>query len=748
MKRLQTILIAFIFFLAGVSALYSQVSKNEQCEKFVSELISKMTLEEKVGQLIQYSAGFDTGTQTFGPSEGSEELIRKGMIGSFLNIVGAEETKRLQKIAVEESRLKIPIIFGLDVIHGFKSTFPVPLAEACTWNPDLVEFSSRWQSIEATSAGIHWTFAPMVDIARDPRWGRIVEGNGEDTYLGSVMAVARVKGFQGDDLTKEDAMLACVKHYAAYGGAEGGRDYNTVDMSERTLREYFLPPYKAAIDAGAGSVMASFNEIGGVPSSASKFLMTQLLRDEWKTDAFVVSDWNSIGELVPHGVAADLKEAAKLGIEATIDMDMEGSAYFFHLVSLVNEGKVDIKFVDDAVRRVLTAKFILGLFDNPYKNCNPEREKKVVQCKEIIDATKKVADESIVLLKNENNVLPLNKDLKKIAIIGPLADNNFDPLGPWDQQGDTSIVVTVVDGLKNKLGKNNEVIYSKGCEIINESTEGFDEAVSVAKDADVIILCLGETLRIGGEAKSRATMNIPGVQELLAKEIDKLGKPTILVLMNSRPLEINWFQENVEGIIEAWFLGSQSGNAIADVLFGDVNPSGKLTVTFPRSVGQIPYYYNHKNTGRPYFGGTRGFFSMYLDIENSPLYPFGFGLSYSTFEYSNLTLNNKKITMDGSVQISVDVKNASNIAGQEVVQLYVRDLVGSVTRPVKELKGFKKIILQPGETKKVEFELDKSDLAFYDINMNYKAEPGEFKVFIGTNSQELLEDSFILENNN
>lgn len=719
----------------------SLFAQKKSFEQRADSVLALMTLEEKVGQLVQYSGGWATGAETGKPTEGSDELIRKGRVGSFLNVVSSKLTGKMQKIAVEESRLKIPLIFGLDVIHGYFSTFPIPLAEACTWNPSLVEKSARMQAIEASSAGIHWTFNPMVDIARDPRWGRIMEGSGEDPYLGSLMAAARVRGYQGNDLSANNTILACVKHYAGYGGAEGGRDYNTVDMSERNFRDFYLPPYKAAVEAGAGSLMASFNEIGGVPSSASKFLMTQILRNEWKTDAFVVSDWNSIGELIPHGVAKDLKQAAELGINATVDMDMEANAYYTHLANLVREGKVDIKLVDDAVRRVLIAKFKLGLFDDPFKYCSEEREKKTIKSKEIVEATKEVALESIVLLKNEKNILPIDKKLKSIAVVGYLAKSTSDPLGGWSALGDSNDVVSIFDGIKNKIGKDVKINYAEGCKIIGNDKSGFNEAINVAKSSDVIIAVVGELRNMSGEASSRATLDLPGVQEDLLKELHKTGKPIVVVLMNGRPLTIPWLQENIPAIVEAWYPGISAGSAVADILFGDVNPSGKLTVTFPRYVGQVPIYYNHKNTGRPH-DPKNHYTSYYMDLENTPLYPFGFGLSYTTFEYSNLTLDKKEIKKNESLKISVDVKNTGSREGKEVVQLYIRDLVGSVTRPVKELKDFTKISLKPGETKHVEFTITPDKLKFYDINMNYVVEPGDFKVFVGTNSVDVKEADF------
>ncbi|MDF1611483.1 glycoside hydrolase family 3 N-terminal domain-containing protein [Stygiobacter electus] len=735
MKR---IISSIVLLLIISISIYSQ--KKSYTER-ADSVLALMTLEEKVGQLVQYSGDWATGASTGRPASSSDELIRQGKVGSFLNITGAAKTKKLQKIAIEESRLKIPLIFGLDVIHGYASTFPIPLAEASTWNPSLVEKSARMQAIEASSAGIHWTFNPMVDIARDPRWGRIMEGSGEDPYLGSVMATARVRGYQGNDLSANNTILACVKHYAGYGGAEGGRDYNTVDMSERNFRDFYLPPYKAAVEAGAGSLMASFNEIGGVPSSASQFLMTKILRDEWKTDAFVVSDWNSIGELIPHGVAKDLKQAAELGIKATVDMDMEANAYYYHLADLVKEGKVDIKFVDDAVRRVLIAKFKLGLFDDPYKYCDEEREKNTLVSKEIVNATKEVALESIVLLKNEKNLLPLSKKLKSIAVVGQLAKSKDDPLGGWSGMSDSNRVTSILEGLQNKVGNEIKINYAEGAKFKGNDKSGFNEAIQLAKKSDVIIAVVGEGRYMNGEAASRATLDIPGVQEDLLKELKKTGKPIVVVLMNGRPLTIPWVQENVNSILEIWNPGIKAGDAVADILFGDFNPSGKLPVTFPRYVGQIPIYYNHKNTGRPYDPNNH-YTSYYMDLENTPLYPFGFGLSYTTFEYSDIKLDKSEIKKDESLIVSVEVKNTGSREGQEVVQLYIRDLVGSVTRPVKELKDFAKINLKPGETKKVEFTITPDKLKFYDINMNYVVEPGDFKVFVGTNSVDVKEASF------
>ncbi len=743
MKAKSTLIFLLLFLLFAQKNILSQQTKT--IEQRVDSVLALMTQDEKIGQLVQYSGGWQTGAESTRPKTGSNELIAQGKIGSFLNIAGADTLKELQKIAVEKSRLKIPLIFGLDVIHGYRTTFPVPIAEASTWEPLLVEKSARMQAIEASSAGIHWTFNPMVDIARDPRWGRIVEGSGEDPVLGAAMAVARVKGYQGKDLSANNTIAACLKHFAGYGGAEGGRDYNTVDFSERTFREIYLRPFKVAVDAGAATLMASFNEIGGVPSSANHQLLTKILRDEWKFDGFVVSDWNSIGELIPHGVAKDAKHAGELALNAGLDMDMETSAYMNHLSELLAEGKVSKQTLDESVRRILRIKFRLGLFDDPYKYCDAEREKKTILSQEMRDATYEVAKKSIVLLKNGNGFLPLNKGTKKIAVIGPLANSTTDPLGPWNQQGDEKSVISVLQGIKNKLGNKAKILFEEGCSIKGNEKSGFTAAVKAAKEADVVILAVGESLDMSGEARARATLDLPGVQEELAKEIAKAGKPIVAVLMNGRPLTINWLNEHAAAILETWFLGIRAGDAIADVLFGDVNPSGKLPVTFPKYVGQVPMYYNHKNTGRPY-DPKNNYTSYYADYDNSPLYPFGYGLSYTKFDYDNLKLSSKKISKTEALKISVEVKNNGSYDGEEVVQLYIRDLVGSVTRPVKELKNFQKIFLKKGEAQKVEFTLTNEDLKFYNLDMNFTSEPGMFKIFVGTNSAECLEDEFELIN--
>jgi beta-glucosidase len=604
-----------------------------------------------------------------------------------------------------------------------------------------VELSAHYQALEAASAGIHWTFSPMVDIARDPRWGRIMEGAGEDPYLGSLMAAAHVRGYQGN--LSNLNILACVKHYAGYGGAEGGRDYNTVDFSERTFRDIYLPPYKAGVEAGAHTLMASFNEIGGIPASGSKYLLNDILRDEWDFKGFVVSDWNSIGEMINHGFASDLKHAGEISLNAGLDMDMESRSYITYLKELVAEGKVKESVIDESVRRILRIKFMLGLFDDPFRYCSKEREQKNIMTNEIKNASLDVAKRSFVLLKNEDNILPLKKDYKKIAVIGPLANSKLDPLGEWNALGIAEDVTSVLEGLKKYVGDKFEIVYAEGCKITDLSQDGFKEAVDKAKDSDVIILCIGESRSMSGEAYSRSTLDLSGVQEDLAKELLKTGKPIIAVLMNGRPLSINWLNNNADAILETWFAGTMTGDAVAQVLFGDYNPSGKLPVTFPRTVGQVPIYYNHKNTGRPGDEKNR-YTSKYLDLPLTPLYPFGYGLSYTTFKYSGVTLSTDKLTDKDSIIVSVKVKNTGDYDGEEVVQLYVQDLVGSVTRPVKELKGFKKILLKSGEEKSVDFIIHEKDLRFTAGDMKFKSEPGLFKVYVGTNSVDVLENKFEL----
>ena len=737
MPKRISILLTVVCSLFGElgSAQPSRQNSAPTIDRKVDSLLALMTEEEKLGQLNQLSG--------LGGNELSDErkqLLKKGMIGSFLNVIGAEATRQVQQVAVQESRLGIPLIFALDVIHGFRTTFPIPLAQACTWDPGAVEQAERIAALEASASGIHWTFAPMVDVARDPRWGRIAEGSGEDTYLGAVMAAARVRGFQGSDLRASEALLSCVKHFAAYGGAEAGRDYNTVDMSERTLREIYLPPFKAAIEAGAGSLMTSFNEIAGIPSTANRWLMTDLLRHEWNFTGLVVSDWTAIAELIPHGVAASRSEAGKLALAAGVDMDMEARIYENELLAMAQEKKVSETLIDRAVRRVLRTKFKLGLFENPYRNCDPAREKQVVLSKTHVDFARQVAHKSMVLLKNEKNLLPLSKQIKTIAVLGPLAEDKSAPLGPWAAVGKPEEVVTVLQGFKNKAGAQTKILYARGCGVNDSSAAGFAEAKRLAQQADAVILAVGEDASMSGEAASRSRLDLPGVQDEFVQAICATGKPVIMLLMSGRPLVLSWAAEHVSAIVETWFLGIQHGNAVADVVFGEVNPSGKLAVTFPRALGQIPIYYNHKNTGRPV--ADQKYTSKYLDVPNTPLYPFGYGLSYTTFEYGNLRLSADKIKANDSLRVSVEVKNAGKIKGDEVVQLYLQDEAASVTRPLKELKGFLRLTLNAGETKTVEFVVQPDHLAFYNLAMKRVVEPGAFKVFVGTNSAEVTEARF------
>src|SRR5881227_370204 len=701
-------------------------------EPKIDSLLARMTLEEKLGQLNQLSVDGQ-------PSAEQLDLVRKGLVGSLFNLTGAAATHAAQHVAVTESRLHIPLILGLDVIHGYRTTFPIPLGEAASWDPEAVEAAAHVAAKEAAAAGVHWTFAPMVDIARDPRWGRIAEGSGEDPFLGSAMAAARVRGFQGKDLRAPDAVLATVKHFAAYGGAEGGRDYNTVDLSERTLREAYLPPYHAAIDAGAGSVMTSFNEIGGVPSTASPWLMTTLLRREWGFKGFVVSDWTAINELLNHGVAGTRADAGKLALEAGVDMDMVSRIYVDDLPALMRAGRIPVAVVNEAVRRVLRAKAALGLFDDPYHGATAEHERAVLLAPEHRQMARRVAEESIVLLKNDASLLPIGQRVHTIAVIGPLADDKVSAVGSWPGRGDPQDAVTPLAGIKARAGSVN-VVYAKGCGITDTTTAGFAEAVAAAKQADVAVLVLGEAGDMSGEAASRADLDLPGVQQQLLEAVHATGTPVVLVVMSGRPLTIPWAAEHVPAIVESWFLGVEDGPALAAVLFGDVSPSGKLPVTFPRAVGQIPLYYNHKNTGRP--TGPDKYTSKYTDLPVTPLFPFGHGLSYTTFSYSDLRLSAPRITPTGTLRASVSVTNTGSREAAEVVQLYVHDEVASVTRPVRALAGFRRVSLKPGEARTVDFQLTPKELGLYNRDMKFVVEPGKFRVFVGGSSVGGLEGEF------
>lgn len=700
-------------------------------EQRISSLLARMTLAEKLGQLQQLDGHADGRYKDEHPT-----MARAGLLGSTLNVRGVRQTNELQRMAVEESRLKIPMLFGFDVIHGYRTIFPIPLGEAATWDPAAVERNAAIAAREARASGVHWTFAPMVDIARDARWGRIAEGSGEDPFLGSAMARARVLGFQGRNYSAEDKVVACAKHWVAYGAAEGGRDYNTTDLSERTLREVYFPPFEAALHAGVGTFMSAFNDLNGVPTSANRFTLTQVLRGEWKFDGIVVSDYESVKELINHGLAANEKEAVEAGLNGGVDMEMVSRLYNKHGADLLKERKLSTTTIDEAVRRILRIKFRLGLFERPY--ADEVRERNSILTPEHLAAARESAARSLVLLKNEGNLLPLSKSLKAIAVVGPLADSQKDVIGSWTGDGKAEDAVTLLAGIKAKVGRDTLVRYAKGCEISDDSISGVDEAVRLARESDVAIIAVGESAEMSGEAASRSSLDLPGRQLDLVKAIRATGKPVVVVLMNGRPLSINWISENVPSILETWFAGTQAGNAIADVLFGDVNPGGKLPVTFPRSVGQVPLYYNYKNTGRPPDAKNK-YTSKYLDVPWTPLFAFGYGLSYTRFKLTNLQLSAVRIKPDGRLMATVDLENVGQRAGDEVVQLYIRDVAASVTRPVKELKGFQRVSLQPGEKKRLEFKLGPTELGFYNREMKFVVEPGEFRVMMGPNSEELIE---------
>jgi beta-glucosidase len=744
--------IRLIIFLLGFSLIgYSQKKSDKKTvsikpkAEFVADLMSKMTIEEKIYQTVQFTSD---GTVT-GPKSGDNFIsrIQQGKVGSILNATGAKETREIQRINLENSRLKIPLLFGHDVIHGYKTIFPLNLGMASSWDPKAVELAARVAATEASSGGVHWTFAPMVDISRDARWGRVSEGSGEDSFLGIQMAVANVKGFQGDDLSKNNTVLACAKHFAAYGAAEAGRDYNTVDMSERVLRDTYFPAFKATVDAGVKTFMMAFNEIAGVPSTGSEFLIRDVLKGEWRFDGLVVSDYTGIYEMVAHGFATDDKNAGEIAMKAGVDMDMVGATYMNHLKKSYDEGKVSLAQIDDACKRILDVKYDLGLFEDPYRYSDEKREKATIYKPEFLEASLEVAKKSLVLLKNKNNVLPLKAN-QKIAFVGPLVSDEYNIIGSWAALGDRSgFATSVKEGVANYLKNVSNVTFDQGVEIQSTKRDMMQKALDNAKNADVIVAIMGERENMTGEAASQTNIDLPGLQKEFLAELKKLGKPIVLVLLNGRPLTLTWENENMDAILEAWWPGTRGGDAIAQTLYGANNPNGKLPMSFPRQVGQLPLYYNHKNTGRPYLGPTdpeQKYKSQYTDVGNSPLYPFGFGLSYTTFEYSNMNISAKKINFNDKLKVSVDVKNTGNYDGQEVVQLYIRDLVGSVTRPVKELKGFEKITLKKGESKTVSFEISSEDLKFYNINMKNEAEAGIFEVFLGENSDTDRKASFEL----
>jgi len=735
-------ILAFLLLIASAA--------QAQQQRFLTALLQRMTLEEKIGQLNLLTSDMDV----TGPfmKENYKQDILSGACGAIFNAYTPQYTRMLQDMAMK-TRLKIPLLFGYDVIHGHKTIFPIPLGEACTWDMELMEKTARIAAEEASADGLHWTYSPMVDIARDPRWGRVAEGVGEDTWFGEQVAKAKVRGYQGADLAAPNTILACVKHFALYGAIEAGRDYNTVDMSRRQMYQFYLPPYKAAIEAGAATVMTSFNEVDGIPATGNHWLLSDLLRKEWGFKGFVVTDYTSINEMIPHGIVKNEYEAAELAIKAGVDMDMQGSVYATQLKKLVEDKKVPVKLIDDAVMRILEAKYKLGLFKDPYRYCDTLRAATVIMNPEFLQAARETAQKSMVLLKNDGQLLPL-KPNQKIALIGPLGDAQRDMIGNWSAAGDFKKAVTLLEGLK---AAGVSVSYAQGSNISadaqlmgklglqpGDADKMLKEALETARVADVVVLALGESQGMSGEAASRSDIGIPDAQKRLMEAVLQTGKPVVLALFNGRPMTLEWENAHIPAILETWFGGTQAGNAIADVLLGKFNPSGKLTMTFPRNTGQIPIYYNRKNTGRPIDANNK-YTSKYLDVPNDPLFPFGFGLSYTTFEYGPVSLSAKSMAMNGKLRATVTVSNTGHFDGHETVQLYLRDVTASVNRPLQELRGFKKIFLRKGEQQEVNFEISVSDLKFYDSNMQYVAEPGEFRVQIGPNSRDVQEVSFSLK---
>ena len=713
----------------------------------VAVILKQMTLDEKIGQMHQLSKDFATGTVSKDQAD-AEDLVRKGQIGSFLNLASMDLKIKMQTIAVKDTRLKIPLIFGLDVIHGYRTIFPIPLAEAASFDLKAIENAEHIAASEARADGVHWTFAPMMDVGRDPRWGRVMEGSGEDTYLGSLIAAARVRGFQGNDLSANNSLVACAKHFAGYGFGEGGREYNSVNISDQRMREVVLPPFKAAVDAGIGTVMNAFHTNNGVPASADKHLVADILKKEWGFKGFVISDWASYRELIFHGVAADEKEAATLALNAAGDMDMEGRIYINGLKKALAEKKVTLAQIDDAVKRILSIKMALGLFDDPFRYLDKAKRDAAMWKPEYIQATRDLARKSMVLLRNENQILPISKNVKTVAIVGPFANAKAekDYLSFWTFRADQSKVVTLQDGIKNKL-PGATILTANALDEHDVMTEAsLNEALEKAKQADIVIVALGEHGVNNGEARSFSNLNLPGQQEELLKKIVAVGKPTVAVLFNGRPLTIEWASKNCPAILEAWQPGQEAGNAVADVLFGDYNPAGKLPMSFPVSVGQIPIFYNQLNTGRHWSGKQEDFwFSRYRDVSNDPLYPFGFGLSYTKFDYSDIALNKNSITAKEKLEASITLTNSGNYDGEEVVQLYIRDLVADISRPVKELKGFQKVFLKKGESGKIIFTIGIDDLKYWNNELKYKADKGTFDLMIGTNSMQVKMASFELK---
>ena len=760
MKFTHKLLIGFL--VVTTLQVNAQNTRQAKMKTFIDGLMKKMTLQEKIGQLNLPGAGDITTGQA--SSSDIAKKIEQGEVGGLFNIKSVAKIREVQKLAVEKSRLKIPLLFGMDVIHGYETVFPIPLGMSCVWDMKLIERSARIAAQEASADGINWTFSPMVDISRDPRWGRISEGSGEDPYLGSQIAKAMVQGYQGNDLTKNNTIMSCVKHFALYGAAEAGRDYNTTDMSRQRMYNEYLPPYKAAVDAGVGSVMASFNEIDGIPATANKWLLTDLLRKQWGFKGFVVTDYTGINEMIDHGIG-DLQTVSARALMAGIDMDMVGEGILTTTEKSLKEGKVTIAQIDAACRRILEAKYKLGLFDDPYRYCDENRAKTEVFTEANRREARSIAAESFVLLKNEANALPLKKS-GTIALIGPLADAAENMTGTWSVAANHAKSISVLKGITEVVGSNGKILYAKGSNLTEDSVleanstmfgkslrrdsrpadEILKEALNIANQADVIVAVLGEAAEMSGEASSRSNIEIPQIQKQLLQALLKTGKPVTLVLFTGRPLALAWEQKNVPAILNVWFGGSEAGYAVADVLFGDVNPSGKLSTTLPQNVGQVPLFYNHKNTGRPLPEGKwfQKFRSNYLDVSNDPLYPFGFGLSYTSFSYSDIKLSNTSMKAGGKITVSVTVTNSGSRKGKEVVQLYIRDLIGTSTRPVKELKDFKKIELDAGESKTVLFDITVDDLKYYNYDLKHVAEPGDFKVFIGGNSRDVKEAEFKL----
>ena len=763
MKKIVTTLLGLALTAGTLCAQPMSAPDKAKMDRFIDKLMKRMTLEEKIGQLNLPSAGDITTGQAQSSDIGG--AIQRGEVGGLFNIKGVEKIRDVQRVAVEESRLGIPLIFGMDVIHGYETTFPIPLALTATWNPEAVERAARIAAIEASASGICWTYSPMTDISRDPRWGRVAEGVGEDPFLGSAMARAMVYGYQGRDGWRyaNDEIMACVKHFALYGASEAGRDYNTVDMSRQRMYNEYFPPYKAAAEAGAGSFMASFNEVEGIPATANRWLMTDVLRDEWGFEGFVVTDYTGIYEMIAHGIG-DLQEVSARALQAGIDMDMVSEGFLRTLKASLEAGKVTEADIDRACRRILEAKYKLGLFDDPYRYCNPERVARDVYTPEHCAEARRTAAESFVLLKNEGSILPLKKNAK-IAVVGPLASSRENMPGTWSVATDFTKPHTLLEGLRMVAGDDAEILYAKGSNICYDpeleanstvfgrtiardnrsDREMIDEALRLAAEADVVVAALGEPSEMSGECSSRSEIGIPDAQQALLRELVATGKPVVLVLFAGRPMTLSWEAEHVPAILNVWFGGTQAAEAIADVLYGDVNPSGKLPSTFPRNVGQIPLFYNHKNTGRPLLSDHfEKFRSNYLDVPNTPLYAFGYGLSYTTFEYGPLTLSSDRMTADGSIEASVEVTNTGDRAGAEVVQLYIRDLVGSTTRPVQELKGFEKVQLEPGETKRISFRIDNELLKFYNHDLEFVSEPGEVDVMVGGSSDRVQHATFTL----